>query len=153
MIWSVVVILHLQLWIFLQWMLCLEVTLYLHKYCVCIELLYSLNQTPQLLFVELLFKSGARAVFVLLSQSICWRSREQSSMVEWLLDRQRNLLVVADWFTSLFWVRFAIFLWRVFACPCATQVFIAHTAATIQLERHFFRSAHVELRLLCKSCY
>ena len=35
-------------------------------------------------------------------------------------------------------------------CACATQVFVTPTAATIR-ERHLFRSAQVEVRLLIES--
>ena len=86
-------------------------------------------------FVWLLFKSAdyLKAEFISLSQSLRWRRREQSS-IEWALDRQGNLLVVADWFTSLFWVGFASSR-RVFVSARATQVFIMPTAATIR-ERH-----------------
>ena len=70
-----------------------------------------------------------RAAFILLSQSLRWCRREQSS-IEWLLYRQENLLVVADWFTSLFWVGFVSSRW-VFVSAHATQVFVTPTAATI----------------------
>ena len=75
----------------------------------------------------------------------------EESEVAWLLERQENLLVVADWFTSLFWVCF-VSSWRVFACARATQVFITLTAATIR-ERYLFHLARVEVRLLFKSGY
>ena len=103
-------------------------------------------------FVQLLFDSGdySRAAFILLSQSLRWRRREWSS-IEWLLDREENLLVIADWFTSLFWVYF-VSSWRVFACACATQVFVTLTVANIQ-ERHLFRSACMEVQLLFESSY
>ena len=101
-------------------------------------------------FVRLLFESSnySRVVFISLSQSFCWRGREWSS-IEWLLDRQGNLLVVADWFTSFFRVCFAS-SWQVFVCACATQVFVAPTVATIW-EWRLFRSAYVKVRLLFKS--
>ena len=49
-------------------------------------------------FVWLLFESGnySGAVFISLSQSLCWRRIERSS-IEWLLDRQENLLVGCCW--------------------------------------------------------
>ena len=102
--------------------------------------------------MQLLFESTeySRVVFILLSQSLRWRRREWSS-TEWLLDRQENLLVVADWFTSLFWVCF-VSSQRVFACTCATQVFVKPTVATIQ-ERHLFCAAHVEVWLWFESGY
>ena len=101
-------------------------------------ILYSPDQMPQLLFfssinfVQLLFKSGdyLRAAFSSFSQSLWWRRREQRS-IEWLLDRQGNVLVVADWFTSLFCVCFASSQW-VFMCACATQIFVAPIATTIR---------------------
>ena len=65
---------------------------------------YSLDQTLWLIinilsinFVHLLFERGnySRVAFILLSQSLRWHRRERSS-IEQLLDRQGNLLVVAD---------------------------------------------------------
>ena len=151
MIWSVAVILHLQLWIF-----AMDVVPRLH--CIYTSTVYALNYCIRSIrrhsYYSWSFYSRVVTIqeqFVLLSQSLCWCRREQSS-IEWLLDRQENLLVVADWFTLLFWVRFAMFLWQVFACACATQVFIVHTAATIW-ERHLCCSARMVLQLLCKSCY
>ena len=78
-------------------------------------------------FVGLLFKSSdySRAAFISLSQSLCWHRREWSR-IERLLDRQGNLLIVAD---SLFWVCF-VSSRCTFACVCATQVFVMPTAAT-----------------------
>ena len=87
---------------------------------------------------SILCSFSSRAAFISLSQSLHWRSREQSS-IEWLLDRQENLLVVADWFTSLFWVCF-VSSRRVYACARATQVFVKPTAATIR-EWCLFHSA------------
>ena len=92
---------------------------------------YSLDQTLRLLFislinfVRLLFESGdySRAAFISLSQSHRWHRRERSS-IEWLLDRQENLLVVADWFTSFFWVRFVSSRW-VFACGRAILKYLS----------------------------
>ena len=77
-------------------------------------------------FVQLLFESGdySRAVFILLSQSLRWCRREQSN-IEWLLDRQENLLIVADWFTSLFWVCFVSSRW-VFVCTCYSSIHHTH---------------------------
>ena len=82
-------------------------------------------------FVWLLFESGdySRAAFILFSQSLRWRRRERSS-IEWLLDRQENILVVADCFTSMFWPCFVNSRW-VFTCARATQVFVMPTVATI----------------------
>ena len=87
---------------------------------------YMLNQTPRLLFTLFINLCGfySRAAFISLSQSLRWRRREQSS-IECLLDRQENLLVVADWFTSLFWVCF-VSSRQVFTCARATQVCHAH---------------------------
>ena len=78
-------------------------------------ILYLLDQMAWLLFissinfVQLLFKNGnySRAAFFSPSQSLRWQRREWSSK-EWLLGRQGNLLVIADWFTLLFWVCFTI---------------------------------------------
>ena len=83
-------------------------------------------QTPHLLFILFinLCSFYSRAAFISLSQSLRWRRREQSS-IECLLDRQENLLVVADWFTSLFWVCF-VSSRQVFTCARATQVCHAH---------------------------
>ena len=92
----------------------------------------------------------SRVAFISLSQSLCWCRRARSS-IEWLLDRQENLLVVADWFTSLFWVCF-VSSRRVFACARATHVFVTPTAATIW-ERRLLCSAQVEVRLLFGSGY
>ena len=119
---------------------------------------YLLDQMPQLLFisfinfVQLLFESGdySRVTFSSLIKSLHWHRREWSN-IEWLLGRQENLLVVADWFTSLFWVCF-ISSRRVFACARATQVFVTATVATIR-ERHLIHSARVEVRLLFESSY
>ena len=110
----------------------------LHGHIIQHWILYSLDQTLWLLFisstnfVQLLFKRSnySRAEFTSLSQSCRWRRRDQSS-IGWLLDRKENLLlVVADWFTSLFWGCFTSSQ-LVFACPRATQVFVMPTAATI----------------------
>ena len=126
----------------------------LHVYALnhCIR---SIMQTPQLFissinFVLLLFESGdyLRVLFVLLSQSLRWCRREQSS-IEWLLDRQGNLLVVADWFTSLFWV-YCLFHDEF----SHVHVLLKYSLHTLQLlfESGAY-SARVELRLLFESCY
>ena len=57
--------------------------------------------------------------------------RREWSCIERLLDRQGSLLVVADWFPSLFWVCFASSQ-RVFTCACAIQILITPTVATIR---------------------
>ena len=87
----------------------------------------SLDQTLRLLFISsinfvwLLFESHDyfRAVTIWeqrlfcsawLRQSIRWHTctcRRERSSIEWLPGRLWNLLVVADWFTLLFWICFA----------------------------------------------
>ena len=76
--------------------------------------------------MRLLFESDnySRAAFVSLSWSLRWRAKVRSS-IEWLLDRQENLLVVADWFTSLF--EFASLVHDEFhVCTCYSSIRHAH---------------------------
>ena len=76
-----------------------------------------------------LFKSGIYFTQPILSLTY---SRRERSSIGWLLDRQENLLlVVTDWFTSLFWGCFTSSQ-LVFACAHATQVFVMPTVATIR---------------------
>ena len=81
-----------------------------------------------------LFKSG---IYFTQPIPLAFADIEESEVysIEWLLDRQENLLVVADWFTSLSWVRF------VSSCVCAraTQVFVMPTAATTREQRLFLQ--------------
>ena len=111
---------------------------------------YSLNQTPSLLFissinfVRLLFKSGnySRVAFISLSQSLCWCRREQSS-IEWLLDRQGSLLVVAD---LLRYFEFASLVHDKFRmCTCYSSLCRAH--CSYYLRAVFISFSSIELRL------
>ena len=123
---------------------------------------YLLDQMPWLVlispinFVQLLFKSGdyPRASFISLSQSLRWHGREQSS-IERLLDRQRNLLVAADWFTSLFWVCFTSSQ-QVFTCARATHASIHHAHHSYYLRVAFILFSICAWRcgyILFESCY
>ena len=114
-------------WILLRWRPSCKV--------VCIRIRLIRHCSYYLFRSSILCNFYSRAAFILLSQSLRWCRREQSS-IEWLLYRQEYLLVVANWFASLFWVGF-VSSRRVFVSAHATQVFVTPTAATINSRAAF----------------
>ena len=124
---------------------------------------YLLDQTPWLLFISPIILCSfysrvatiqKRNIYISLSQSLRWHRKEQSS-IELLLDRQGNLLVVANSFTLLFWVCFTSSQ-QVFTCARVTHASIRHTHYSYYIFEsgvYFVQHTCMEVWILFESCY